>query len=276
MSRKRLLENIKAKQSFLCVGLDTDWSRIPQHLRNEPDAIFSFNKAIIDATAPYAIAFKPNTAFYEAEGIEGWSSLQKTTRYIMQQYPDILLIADAKRGDIGNTSASYARAFFDVMGADAITVAPYMGFDSVSPFLDYKDKWTILLAATSNAGSADFQHHTNAAGQKFYELVVRKACDWAGPDQLMFVVGATMPAELAALRKLAPDYFFLVPGVGAQGGSLTEVADNAMNESCGVIVNASRSIIYASDGDDFDFAAAAEALKLQQEMAALLNKYGII
>lgn len=276
MSRTKLLENIKAKQSFLCVGLDTDRSRIPQHFRNEPDAIFAFNKAIIDATAPYAIAFKPNTAFYEAEGIEGWASLQKTTHYIKQQYPDILVIADAKRGDIGNTSASYARAFFDLLGADAITVAPYMGFDSVSPFLAHIDKWTILLAATSNAGSADFQQRADANGHKFYELVVRKACDWAGPDQLMFVVGATKPAELAALRKLAPDYFFLVPGVGAQGGSLAEVADNAMNKSCGVLVNASRSIIYASDGDDFALAAAAEALKLQQEMAVLLNKYGII
>lgn len=276
MSRTQLLENIKAKQSFLCVGLDADLSRIPQHLRNEPDAIFAFNKAIIDATAVYAVAFKPNTAFYEAEGIEGWASLQKTIHYIKQQYPEIMVIADAKRGDIGNTSASYARAFFDIMGADAITVAPYMGFDSVRPFLEYRDKWTILLAATSNAGSADFQQRTDATGHKFYELVVRKACEWAGSDQLMFVVGATKPAELAALRQLAPDYFFLVPGVGAQGGSLAEVADNAMSKSCGVLVNASRSIIYASDGHDFALAAASGAQELQKEMAVLLSKYGII
>lgn len=276
MSRKQLLENIKVKRSFLCIGLDTDILRIPQHLRNESDAIFTFNKAIIDATAAYAIAFKANTAFYEAQGIEGWESLQKTIRYIKQQYPDILVIADAKRGDIGNTSASYARAFFVLLGADAITVAPYMGFDSVNPFLAFKDKWTILLAATSNAGSADFQQRTDSSGLKFYELVVRKACEWAGPDQLMFVVGATKPAELAALRRLVPDYFFLVPGVGVQGGSLAEVADNAMNDGCGILVNASRSIIYASDGDDFALAAAAEAQKLQLEMAVLLNKYSII
>jgi orotidine-5'-phosphate decarboxylase len=275
MSRRKLLESIKRKQSFLCVGLDTNPKRIPALLKAQPDPVFAFNKAIIDATAPYVVAFKPNTAFYEASGSRGWMSLEKTITYIKEQYPDILVIADAKRGDIGNTSASYARAFFDVMGVDAITVAPYMGYDSVSAFLAYKDKWTILLAATSNSGSSDFQHLAVESGEKVYELVVKKASQWAGPDQLMFVVGATKPSELAAIRRIVPDYFFLVPGVGAQGGNLTDVAQNAMIDQCGLIVNASRSIIYASDGEDFALAASAEAQIIQQEMAALLELRGL-
>ncbi|HMM11992.1 MAG TPA: orotidine-5'-phosphate decarboxylase [Bacteroidales bacterium] len=275
MSRQKLFESICRKQSFLCVGLDTDPKRIPDVLRNEPDPVFAFNKAIIDATAPFAVAFKPNTAFYEAEGLKGWSSLEKTMAYIKAQYPEILVIADAKRGDIGNTSASYARAFFEVMGADAITVSPYMGFDSVSPFLTYKDKWTILLAATSNSGSADFQQIADASGARLYERVVHKATQWASPDQLMFVVGATKPSELAGLRRLVPDYFFLVPGVGAQGGSMPEVVANAVNDQCGVLINASRSIIYASSGEDYARAAAGEAKRMQSEMALLLQQYGI-
>lgn len=276
MSRERLLENIRRRKSFLCVGLDTDRGRIPESLHNGPDPVFSFNKAIIDATAPYVVAFKPNTAFYEADGVRGWLSLEKTVAYIKEKYADILVIADAKRGDIGNTSASYARAFFDVMGVDAITVAPYMGADSLKPFFNYKDKWTIVLAATSNAGSADFQQFKDEAGIKLYEHVVRKASQWAGPDQLMFVVGATKPSELASLRQIVPDYFFLVPGVGAQGGSLTEVVDHAMNDHCGLLVNASRSIIYASMEEDFAQAARTEAQKLQQEMAACLEQRGLI
>lgn len=276
MSRERLLENIRRRKSFLCVGLDTDPGLIPQSLHNDPDPVFSFNKAIIDATAPYAVAFKPNTAFYEANGLKGWISLEKTVAYIREKYADILIIADAKRGDIGNTSASYARAFFDVMGVDAITVAPYMGADSLSPFFNYKDKWTIVLAATSNNGSADFQQLKDEAGIKLYEHVVRKASQWAGPDQLMFVVGATKPSELAMLRQIVPDYFFLVPGVGAQGGSLSEVVENAMNDHCGLLVNASRSIIYASMDKDFAEVAHTEAQRLQQEMAICLKQRGLI
>ncbi|MBK9292687.1 MAG: orotidine-5'-phosphate decarboxylase [Bacteroidetes bacterium] len=276
MNQQALVEQIIRKQSFLCVGLDTDAGRIPAILGKEPDPVFAFNKAIIDATAPFAVAFKPNTAFYEAGGVKGWASLEKTISYIKQQYPDMLVIADAKRGDIGNTSANYARAFFEVMDADAVTVAPYMGFDSVSPFLAWKDRWTVLLAATSNEGSADFQQLVDERGQKLYEQVVRKACSWAGPDQLMFVVGATKPAELRIIRNLAPEYFFLVPGVGAQGGSLAEVAEYAMTRRCGIIVNASRSVIYASNGADFAEAAASEAAKMQAEMKTLLEEKGVV
>lgn len=276
MSRERLLENIRRRKSFLCVGLDTDHGRIPEMLHNDPDPVFSFNKAIIDATASYVVAFKPNTAFYEANGLKGWISLEKTVAYIREKYADILIIADAKRGDIGNTSASYARAFFDVMGVDAITVAPYMGADSLSPFFNYKDKWTIVLAATSNNGSADFQQLKDESGIKLYEHVVRKVSQWAGPDQLMFVVGATKPSELAKLRQIVPDYFFLVPGVGAQGGSLSEVVENAINDHCGLLVNASRSIIYASMDKDFAEVAHTEAQRLQQEMAIYLKQRGLI
>ncbi|MDE6418695.1 MAG: orotidine-5'-phosphate decarboxylase, partial [Duncaniella sp.] len=224
MTRNELLENIRRKGSFLCVGLDTDIKKIPAHLLDQPDPIFAFNKAIIDATAPYCVAYKPNTAFYESLGTEGWQALDRTVAYIRENYPDQFVIADAKRGDIGNTSALYARAFFEKMGADALTVAPYMGFDSVKPFMDYEGHWVILLALTSNPGSHDFQFTTDMTGTRLFEQVLEKARSWGNADKLMFVVGATQGAMFADVRRIAPDNFLLVPGVGAQGGSLEEVA----------------------------------------------------
>lgn len=276
MTRKHLFEQIKAKKSFLCVGLDADLQLLPAAVRDNPDPIFAFNKAIIDATAAYAVAFKPNTAFYEALGAEGWMALQRTIAYIKAYYPEIMVIADAKRGDIGNTSKLYARAFFELMQADAVTVAPYMGFDSVQPFLGFPEKWVVLLALTSNKGSADFQYLSTESRVPLYQEVVQKAVQWADADRLMFVVGATHPEELAQIRQLAADYFFLVPGVGAQGGDLKKVAMAGMNASCGLLVNSSRSIIYASNGDDFAEQAANEASSLQLEMEALLSEKGII
>ena len=244
MNKVKLTEQIRKKKSFLCVGLDTDPNKIPAFLKNTSgDPVFEFNRAIIDATSDYVIAFKPNTAFYEASGLEGWQSLAKTISYIKQNYPEILVIADAKRGDIGNTSANYARAFFEKLNADALTVAPYMGFDSINPFLEYKDKWTILLGLTSNTGSVDFQYFENSSNQKLYQQVIKKASQWADSNRLMFVVGATHPEELAAIRKLVPDYFFLVPGIGAQGGDLDKVAQASLTDEGGIIVNSSRSII---------------------------------
>lgn len=275
MNKDKLVEQIKKKQSFLCIGLDTDSTKIPAILHDSADAVFAFNKAIIDATAALTVAYKPNTAFYEAEGLSGWQSLEKTITYIKQNYPEIIIIADAKRGDIGNTSANYARAFFDKLGTDAITVAPYMGYDSVSPFLEYKEKWTILLGLTSNIGSADFQYSENKEGQKMYLQVIQKAATWADSNQLMFVIGATHPEELSEIRAIIPDYFLLVPGVGAQGGSLEKVAKAAMNAECGLLVNSSRGIIYASSGADFAEAAAKEAAILQQQMQQFLKEAGI-
>ncbi len=275
MDRKQLFRQIKAKKSFLCVGLDTDIQKIPSMLKAETDPVFSFNKAIIDVTAPYCMAYKPNTAFYEINGATGWASLEKTIAYIKKQYPDIFVIADAKRADIGNTSAAYARAFFTHLKADALTVAPYMGKDSVLPFLGFEDKWVILLALTSNSGAADFQF-LQTSGAPLYESVIKQAVKWASADQMMFVVGATQTASLTRIRELAPDHFLLIPGVGAQGGKLEEVAKHGMNALCGLLVNASRSILYASAETDFAQAAAAEAKRMQLEMASLLKQKNLI
>jgi orotidine-5'-phosphate decarboxylase len=269
MNRSELFEQIKKKNSYLCVGLDTDLEKIPDHLRSEKDPIFEFNKQIIDATADYCVAYKPNIAFYEALGPSGWESLQKTLDYIPN---NCFTIADAKRGDIGNTSALYAKAFFTNMNFDSITVAPYMGEDSVKPFLKFKEKWVILLAHTSNPGSADFQlTESKITGKKLYEEVILKSQQWGTPDQLMYVVGATRADKIAEIRSLAPEYFFLVPGIGAQGGDLEEVSKHGMNKQCGLLVNSARAIIYASSGKDFAAAAAKEARKVKDEMSALLQ-----
>jgi orotidine-5'-phosphate decarboxylase len=276
MTKADIIAQIKSKRSFLCVGLDTDIEKIPAHLQNEKDAVFQFNKHIIDATAKYCVAYKPNTAFYESEGLEGWEYLEKTIRYIKTNYPQHFVIADAKRGDIGNTSKRYAKAFFEKLNADAITVAPYMGFDSVEPFLGFDKKWVILLGLTSNSGSKDFQQLRFEGGNKLYETVVKKSIRWASSDQLMFVTGATKPEMIREIRAIAPDYFFLVPGVGAQGGDLDAVAEAGLNKEIGLLVNASRSILYASSGEDFATAAANEASSLQKQMEILLAKHQLI
>jgi orotidine-5'-phosphate decarboxylase len=270
MNSSHLFENIRKKESYLCVGLDTDLQKIPKHLLSLADPVFEFNKQIIDATHEYAVAYKPNIAFYEALGPKGWESLQKTLEYIPE---NIFTIADAKRGDIGNTSSLYARAFFQQMNFDSITVAPYMGEDSVKPFLEFKEKWVILLAHTSNPGSSDFQLIESKTGRKFYEEVIIKSKQWGSPDQLMYVVGATQTEKIESIRKLVPDYFFLVPGVGAQGGDLELVSKYGMNKQCGLLVNAARSIIYASSAMNFAEAAKVEAKKLQEEMKRYLNLF---
>ncbi len=270
MNKTELFQQIKQKRSFLCVGLDTEMEKLPKHLLSEKDPVFSFNKAIIDATAQYAVAYKPNTAFYEVHGSKGWESLEKTIKHLKINYPEIFVIADAKRGDIGNTSVNYARAFFNHLDADALTVAPYMGFDSVSPFLGFDEKWIILLALTSNSGSTDFQYNHQNSGKRLFEEVLTKAKTWANSEQMMFVVGATHPEEIAAIRQLVPDYFLLVPGVGAQGGSLEAVAENGLNDDCGLLVNSSRGILYASSQIDFAERAAEEARKLQLQMEKVL------
>jgi orotidine-5'-phosphate decarboxylase len=271
MNRFELFEQIKKKNSYLCVGLDTDLEKIPAHIRNTADPVFEFNKQIIDATHEYCVAYKPNIAFYEALGPKGWESLQKTLDYIPN---DCFTIADAKRGDIGNTSLLYAKAFFEQMDFDSITVAPYMGEDSVKPFLQFKDKWVILLAHTSNAGSADFQLiESKVNGHRLYEEVILKAQTWATPDQLMFVVGATQADKVEGIRKLAPQNFFLVPGIGAQGGDLETVSRFGMNKQCGLLVNSARAIIYASVEKDFAEAARREAKKVKEEMLRYLNEY---
>ncbi len=275
MDRKELVEQIRLKKSFLCVGLDVDINKIPSHLLDKPDPIFSFNKEIIDATAPYCIAYKPNLAFYEAYGIKGLTAFQKTVDYIHENYPQQFIIADAKRGDIGNTSAMYAKTFFGEYDVDALTVAPYMGEDSVTPFLGYDGKWVILLALTSNKGSNDFQFTVAENGERLFETVLRKSQQWGNKDNMMYVVGATQGKMFEDIRKLAPDHFLLVPGVGAQGGSLQEVCKYGMNGDCGLIVNSSRGIIYAGKGEDFAKAAAEAASKLQKEMAEELAKHGI-
>ena len=259
MNKAQLFEQIKKKQSFLCVGLDSDIKKIPQDLLVFEDPIYEFNKQIIDSTAQYAIAYKPNTAFYEVYGAKGWESLEKTVQYIKSNYPEIFVIADAKRGDIGNTSANYARAFFDKLDADALTVAPYMGKDSVEPFLNFDGKWVILLALTSNAGSKDFQYQ-RIEDALLYEKVLETATSWATAEQMMFVVGATHPEELGKIREMLPEHFLLVPGVGAQGGDLAAVARFGMNQQCGLIVNSSRGIIYASNQSDFAEKAAKVVL----------------
>ena len=270
MNKAALLEQIKAKRSVLCVGLDTDLEKIPQHLLKEDDPVFAFNKAVIDATAAFTVAYKPNIAFYESMGVKGWQSLEKTIQYLDEKYPEIFTIADAKRGDIGNTSKMYAKAFFENMNFDSVTVAPYMGEDSVTPFLEFPNKWVILLGLTSNKGAFDFQFIENAEGEVLFESVVKKAQEWATADQLMFVLGATKTEHLARLRAIAPDHFFLVPGVGAQGGSLEEVLKQATNKDYGVLVNSTRGIIYKSNGLDFAQAAGSAASTLQQEMERLL------
>lgn len=274
MTRKELVHQIKKKQSYLCVGLDTDLGKIPSHLRNLEDPVFEFNKQIIDATHEYSVAYKPNIAFYEALGPAGWVSLQKTLQYIPKE---CFTIADAKRGDIGNTSALYARAFFQQMNFDAITVAPYMGEDSVTPFLQVEGKWVILLAHTSNTGSSDFQLlESKSTNRKLYEEVMIRAQTWATPEQLMFVVGATQADKIKEIRALAPDNFFLVPGVGAQGGDLKMISVNGMNKDCGLLVNSSRAILYASSEENFAEAARKEAISLQGSMSVLLESFGIL
>jgi len=266
MTRKFLIDQIKEKKSYLCVGLDSDFEKIPNHLQSLPDAIFEFNRQIIDATKDLCVAYKINTAFYEARGIRGWEAMEKTVQYIPATH---FKIADAKRGDIGNTSSQYARAFFEVLNFDAITVSPYMGADSIQPFLDFKDKWTIVLGLTSNKGSEDFQQRK--LGENFlYENVIQKASQWGTKDNLMFVVGATMATELSTIRKIIPDNFLLIPGVGAQGGSLEEVSQFGFNKDCGLIVNASRAIIYAGKDRNFAKEARKVALYYQGEMKSYL------
>lgn len=274
MTRQELISNIQRKGSFLCVGLDTDIRKIPASLLRENNPILAFNKAIIDATAPFCVAYKPNLAFYESLGVEGWLALEETVRYLRTNYPDQFIIADAKRGDIGNTSKLYARSFFEHLDIDAITVAPYMGSDSVTPFLGYPGKWVILLALTSNPGSHDFQLTVDRDGQRLFEKVITTSSQWAGPEEMMYVVGATQGKMFEDIRKVAPKSFLLVPGVGAQGGSLEEVCRYGLlpDGECGLLVNSSRGIIYASSGEDFAEAAAREAEKLAKQMAQLLKK----
>lgn len=273
MTKQELFENIVRKQSFLCVGLDTDVNKIPEHLFDESDdAIFEFNKAIIDATADLCVAYKPNLAFYESLGIEGWEILERTVDYIRENYPDQFIIADAKRGDIGNTSAMYARTFFGNMEFDSVTVAPYMGEDSVTPFLTYENKWVTLLALTSNKGAFDFQFmEDKETGERLFEKVLKQSKAWGTDENMMYVVGATKAEMLSDIRKIIPTHFLLVPGVGAQGGSLQEVAKYGMTKECGLLVNSSRAIIYADDTADYAKAARIEAQKVQAEMAELLK-----
>ena len=272
MERKQLIEQIFTKKSFLCVGLDTDLNKVPKFLLNEEDPIFSFNKAIIDATAPYSIAYKPNLAFYECYGLKGMEAFEKTITYLKENYPQHFIIADAKRGDIGNTSKMYAQTFFKEYNVDALTIAPYMGEDSVKPFLEYEGKWVILLALTSNKGSHDFQLFEDKEGMRLFERVLTKSQEWGTTENLMFVVGATQGSLFADIRKLAPNSFLLVPGVGAQGGSLQEVCKYGINKDCGLLVNSSRGIIYASADENFAEIAGEKAKELQQEMAIELDR----
>ena len=275
MNKQQLIENIRRKQSFLCVGLDTDIKKIPQHLLQEEDPIFAFNQAIIEATAPYCVAYKPNMAFYESLGVQGIMAFEKTVKYLREHHPDQFIIADAKRGDIGNTSEMYARSFFDHIKVDAVTVAPYMGEDSVKPFLLYPEAWVILLALTSNKGSHDFQLTEDAQGERLFEKVLRKSQEWATDEQMMYVVGATQGSMFLDIRRHAPHHFLLVPGVGAQGGSLAEVAKYGMNDECGLLVNSSRAIIYADKSERFAEAAGEAAKAVQEEMAGYLKEKGL-
>ncbi len=275
MDKQQLIHQIRTKRTFLCVGLDTDLRKIPQHLLADEDPIFAFNKAIVDATAPYCVAYKPNLAFYESAGLKGWEAFEKTVRYIKQQYPEHFIIADAKRGDIGNTSAMYARTFFEELDIDSLTVAPYMGEDSVKPFLQYPGKWVIVLALTSNPGSHDFQLVADAEGMPLFERVLRRSGEWADDGQMMYVVGATQGKMFERIREIVPNHFLLVPGVGAQGGSLEEVCRYGMTDCCGLLVNSSRGIIYADSTVNFADVAAEKARELQGQMAAELEKRGI-
>ena len=270
MTTQQLIDQIYLKKSFLCVGLDVDLNKIPKHLLETEDPIFEFNKAIIDATHDLVVSYKPNTAFYEAYGIKGWLSLEKTIRYINENYPDIFTIADAKRGDIGNTSSMYAKAFFEDLDFDSVTVAPYMGKDSVEPFLAFENKHTIMLALTSNEGAFDFQT-LDVNGTELYKQVLETSKSWKNSRNLMYVVGATKAEYFTEIRKIVPDSFLLVPGVGAQGGSLSEVCKYGMNDNVGLLINSSRAIIYASNGTDFAERARDEALQIQQEMQAVLG-----
>lgn len=272
MNRSELVNQIKTKRSFLCVGLDTDLKKVPQHILNEEDPIFAFNKAIIDATAPYCVSYKPNLAFYEAFGVKGLISFEKTIKYLKENYPNHFIVADAKRGDIGNTSAMYARTFFEEYDVDSLTVAPYMGEDSVTPFLGYKNKWVILLALTSNKGSHDFQLTEDKDGVRLFEKVLKKSQEWGNDENMMYVVGATQGQMFEDIRKVAPTHFLLVPGVGAQGGSLQEVCKYGMIKDCGLLVNSSRGIIYASHDEDFAEVAGQKAKELQEQMAEELAK----
>ena len=272
MTKKELINHIKKKKSFLCIGLDTDISKIPTHLLDLEDPIFEFNKQIIDATKDLCVAYKPNIAFYESMGVSGWKSLQKTLDYIPNE---IFTIADAKRGDIGNTSKMYARAFFENMNFDSVTVAPYMGSDSVTPFLEFEDKWAIVLALTSNKGGLDFQMIEDENGKQLFEQVLETSKQWGSDENMMYVVGATRAEELLEIRAIVPNHFLLVPGVGAQGGSLKNVAKYGLNTDCGLLVNSSRGIIYAGNDVDFAQKAKLEAKKLQQEMAVILSEAGL-
>ena len=271
MTRKELIEQIKQKESFLCVGLDTDAKKMPQCVFDLHDPIFEFNKAIIDATAPYCVAYKPNLAFYEAYGVKGMISFEKTIRYLKEHHPHHMIIADAKRGDIGNTSQMYARTFFEEYNVDALTVAPYMGEDSVTPFLGYEGKWVILLALTSNKGSHDFQLTEDSNGERLFEKVLKTSQQWGTDENMMFVVGATQGKLFEAVRDIVPHHFLLVPGVGAQGGSLEEVCKYGMTDDCGLLVNSSRAIIFASQDDHFAEIAGNKARELQQQMDVLLK-----
>lgn len=270
MNRQQLINEIFTKKSFLCVGLDTDINKIPEHLKKEEDPIFAFNKAIIDATAPYCVAYKPNLAFYECYGLKGMIAFEKTIKYLKENHPNHFIIADAKRGDIGNTSKMYAQTFFEEYNLDSVTVAPYMGEDSVKPFLEYDGKWVILLALTSNKGSHDFQLTEDKQGERLFEKVLKKSQEWGTTENLMYVVGATQGKMFEDIRRIAPNHFLLVPGVGAQGGSLQEVCKYGMTKDCGLLVNSSRGIIYASKDEDFAEIAAQKAKELQLEMASEL------
>jgi orotidine-5'-phosphate decarboxylase len=275
MNYLQLFEKIRQKRSFLCVGLDTEAEKIPSFLKKEKDPVFEFNKRIIDSTHKYAVAYKPNIAFYESDGASGWNSLESTVKYIKKKHPDIFVIADAKRGDIGNTSKMYAKAFLENLPCDAITVAPYMGEDSVTPFLSYDGKWVVLLALTSNKGADDFQYH-NEDGIKLFERVLTVSKKWGTIDNMMYVAGATRAEMFREIRKIVPDHFLLVPGVGAQGGSLAEVAKYGLNSKCGLLVNSSRGIIFADNSEYFDKVAGEKARELQSEMEGYLSERNLI
>lgn len=276
MNKQEIIKQIKEKRSFLCVGLDSDIKKLPACVLNSDDPVFEFNKAIIDATAPYTVAYKPNLAFYEATGVKGWISLEKTVKYLKENYPEIFIIADAKRGDIGNTSALYARSFFEEMQVHALTVAPYMGEDSVSPFLSYENAWVIVLALTSNPGSHDFQLTKDENGEMLFEKVLRTSQKWGSDENIMYVVGATQGKSFENVRNIVPNHFLLVPGVGAQGGSLEEVCKYGMNEECGLLVNASRAIIFADSSENYAKIAGEKAAAYQLQMEAELKNKGVI
>lgn len=276
MNKQELIKQIKEKRSFLCVGLDSDIKKLPACVLGSEDPVFEFNKAIIDATAPYTVAYKPNLAFYEATGVKGWISLEKTVQYLKDNYPEIFIIADAKRGDIGNTSALYARSFFEEMKVDALTIAPYMGEDSVSPFLSYEGAWVIVLALTSNPGSHDFQLTKDENGEMLFEKVLRTSQKWGSDHNMMYVVGATQGKSFENVRNIVPNHFLLVPGVGAQGGSLEEVCKYGMNDECGLLVNASRAVIFADSSEDFAKVAGEKAKAYQLQMEAELKNKGVI